>query len=105
MKEYAKHFYKSQAWYKCRNAYMKSVSYLCEDCYAKGIIKPAEEVHHIIFITPDNISDPNITLNYDNLISLCRECHRARHNLDEKNKRYKVDEAGRVIPKGENQPI
>lgn len=95
MKEYAETFYKSTAWQNCRNSYMKSVGGLCEDCYKKGKITPAEEVHHIKFITPQNINDPNVTLNWGNLVALCRECHRRRHG---KQKRYRIDEWGRVIP-------
>ena len=75
---------------------MKRVGGLCEDCMQRGIVVPAVEVHHIEFITPDNINDPNITLNPDNLVALCRECHRARHG---KPKRYTIDEFGRVTPR------
>lgn len=102
MKPYAEKFYKSAAWVKCRNAYMKSVHYLCEDCMSKGIYKPAEEVHHIVFITPQNIHDPTVTLNEDNMVALCRECHRRRHNLKE-GKRYSVNSEGFVIPIGDGE--
>ena len=99
MKDYAATFYSSKAWQDCREAYKKKVNYLCEDCLNKGIVKGCEEVHHIVFITPFNVNDPNITLNFKNLVALCRECHRARHNReDKKTKRYEVDESGRVIP-------
>lgn len=74
---------------------MKKAKGLCEDCYKEGKVTPAEEVHHIKFLTPENINDPNITLNYDNLVALCRECHRKRHG---KQKRYKIDQWGRVTP-------
>lgn len=98
MKEYAVGFYKSQRWVKCRNAYIKSVGYLCEDCLKKGIVNAAEEVHHKIFITEKNINDPNITLNWDNLVALCRECHKARHKgLSER--RFTIDEGGKVSPR------
>ena len=70
---------------------------LCQDCLKKGIYTPAEEVHHIVELTPSNVSDPNIALNADNLISLCRECHRARHSTN--NKRYTIDENGKVTAK------
>lgn len=77
-----------------RDVVMSRDRYLCVDCLKHGVIKPAEEVHHITEITPDNIDDPDVTLNMDNLVSLCRECHRARHG--ETVKRYSVDEFGRV---------
>lgn len=73
---------------------MKRDSYLCVDCDAKGKLNFAEEVHHIIELTPENINDPEIALNPDNLVSLCRECHRARHGA--RKWRYLVDEQGHV---------
>ena len=60
----------------------------------KGLVVPAVEVHHITELTPDNINDPSVSLNLDNLVSLCRECHRARHTG--RVSRYEVDELGRV---------
>ena len=97
MKPFAQKFYLSQAWIKCRNAYVKSVGGLCEECLKKGIYKPIEEVHHKIFLTPNNISNPNVTLNWENLIGLCRECHKEMHS--NKVVRYTVDERGRVAPR------
>ena len=76
---------------------MKSVGGLCEDCYKNGKIIPAEEVHHIVWLNETNIHDPNITLNWRNLVALCRECHRKRHGA--RQTRYTVDEFGRVTPK------
>lgn len=67
---------------------------MCQDCLAEGRYTPAEEVHHIIELTPENINSPSIALNPDNLVSLCRECHRARHTG--RVSRYEVDELGRV---------
>ena len=96
MKEYAREFYLSKAWRNTRDAYLKSVGGLCEDCLEKGIYNAAEEVHHVKFITPGNINDPSVTLAWSNLRALCRECHRRRHT--KKNLRYKVDEFGRVSP-------
>ncbi len=67
---------------------------LCVDCLAEGRYTPAEEVHHIKELTPENISDPRISLSLDNLVSLCRECHKKRHGAHAT--RYTVDEFGRV---------
>lgn len=100
MKEWAKAFYKSQAWKVCRDGIWRRDGGLCQDCWRRGVLTPAEEVHHIKPLTPLNIRDPEISLNPSNLISLCRECHRARHAGEtEKTKtheRYTVDEAGNV---------
>lgn len=94
MKPYAEKFYKSQAWKKTQIAYTASVGGLCERCYQKGLMVPGEIVHHKTHITPNNIDDPNITLNWDNLIYLCRECHYAVHHRNDR--RYTVDSSGRI---------
>ena len=96
MKQFAETFYKSTNWKNCREAYLKSKGGLCEECYRKGKIVPAEEVHHIVFLNESNIHDPNITLNWDNLVALCRECHRRKHGSQ---RRYDIDEYGRVTPR------
>lgn len=96
MKEYAKGFYKSKAWQECRAAYYKSKQGLCERCLDKGIITAADIVHHKIHITPDNIGNPDITLNWDNLECVCRNHHAEIHTG--KVKRFTVDEWGHVTP-------
>ena len=60
-------FYKTGAWVQCRNAYLKSVGGLCEKCLEKGLIVPAEIVHHKIHLNAENLSDPSISLNPANL--------------------------------------
>lgn len=70
MKPFAKKFYKSLAWKKCRATYIPKVFGLCEHCDEPGYI-----VDHIVEITPENINDPNITLNHENLQYLCLPCH------------------------------
>ena len=107
-KPFARRFYDSSAWKHCRDEYVKNVSGLCEMCYKEGIIKHGDELHHIIHLTPDNINNPCITLNPDNLIYLCREHHHAIHkdetyatlldrNRARKKKRYRIDmETGQV---------
>jgi predicted kinase len=73
-KEWAKAFYNSITWKNCREAYFNQTYGLCELCES-----PGEEVHHKTFLTPENISDSNISLNFDNLQLLCRSCHNAIH--------------------------
>lgn len=94
MKDFATTFYTSRAWANTRAAYRKSVGGLCERCLANGLIVPGEIVHHKVHITPQNIYDPSITLSFDNLELVCRECHAIEHGAHRK--RYKVDEFGRV---------
>ena len=69
--EETKGIYKTSAWLKCRAAYIKSVGGLCERCLARGEIKPGYIVHHKVHLTPWNITDTSITLNWDNLEYLC----------------------------------
>ena len=106
MKPYAERFYGSEAWKKTREAYKKSVGGLCERCLKKGLYNPAEIVHHKVHISEDNINDPKITLAFENLEALCRECHEEEHGGDtrearrkwtEKGKRYTIDSCGNVV--------
>lgn len=77
-KEYAKKFYKSKEWNKCRQSFMESKHYICERCGKLAYI-----VHHKEHITPSNIHDPNITLSWDNLQALCHDCHNVVHGNNE----------------------
>ena len=95
MQDYAKRFYKSKAWQRTRAIAWARDKGLCVDCMRKGIITPAEEVHHNEEITPDNIDDASITLNLENLVSLCKECHAARHS--KRSSRYTILDNGKVI--------
>ena len=87
-------FYVTWTWRKCRAAFAKSKGNLCERCLKRGIYKPGAIVHHKINLTPETIKDPNVALSFDNLELLCRDCHALAHKPD---KRYKVDELGRII--------
>ena len=78
-KEYAKAFYRSKAWLKARAGYITSVNGLCERCLAKGRYVPGYIVHHKQAITPKNIDDPNVTLNWDNFEYVCKACHNIEH--------------------------
>lgn len=64
----------------------------CEMCG-----KPGKEVHHIVHLTPENVSDPNISLNQDNLMLLCTECHSKVHGRFEGKKEYESDVDGNFI--------
>lgn len=74
-KDFAKSFYASRAWQKCRRAYIESRinidGGLCEKCRTL----PGYIVHHKIPLSPENINNPEITLNFDNLAFDCKECH------------------------------
>ncbi len=76
-REFAIPFYNSKAWQDCREAYISTtLGGLCERCGDVGV-----EVHHKIYLSPDNINDPYITLSFDNLELLCQSCHSLEHNV------------------------
>jgi 5-methylcytosine-specific restriction endonuclease McrA len=93
MKPWARKFYKSMVWIKCRDAYFLFQNGLCERCGNAGKI-----VHHKIYLIPANIDDPQITLNWDNLEVLCRDCHNKEHGLyDSVQEGLKFDKNGQLI--------
>lgn len=94
MKEYAREFYSSTAWKECREKYKAYRRGLCELCLKNGQYTPGEIVHHKIHISRKTINDPSITLNFDNLLLVCRQHHADLHNTT--SKRYRVDEQGHV---------
>lgn len=87
-------FYKTEAWKACREAYAKSVGGLCEECLKEGRITAGEIVHHKKHLDAINVNDATVSLSWDNLELLCRDCHAAKHRKNVK--RWKVDKYGRV---------
>ena len=49
---------------------------MCHRCHEQ----PGKIVHHKEEITPENINNPLITLNFSNLEYLCQDCHNKEHN-------------------------
>lgn len=74
-KDIAYRIYVGSKWRKLSKVIMAKYNYLCVKCG-----KPADLVHHIIPLTPDNYTDDNIVYNEDNLIPLCINCHNAIHS-------------------------
>lgn len=90
-------FYHTQAWLRCRDAYIRSVGGVCERCKSRGVIRPGYIVHHKEHISADNITDPNILLSFDNLEYLCQSCHNLLHHSNNISKRYEVGEDGKIF--------
>lgn len=68
---------------------------LCEDCHKEL----GGEVHHMVCLSPQNISDPDISLNHRRLRLLCHACHANRHGKRiESQARYIFDEKGQPTP-------
>ena len=99
MKEFAKKFYNSAAWKKCRASYISQRRMtdggLCEICGER----PGFIVHHKTALTPANIGDPNITLSHDNLAYVCKPCH------DEEEDHFVKRKSGCCIFGADGQPI
>ena len=98
-KDWAKAFYKSVAWQKCRAAYIAERiaidGGLCEEC--------GEEldyiVHHKVLLTPANINNPEIALNHEHLKYVCKRCHdyEEAHFVNREDCRCRFDAAGQPV--------
>lgn len=91
-RDFAKAFYNSAAWRKCRDAFFKARFGLCERCGLAGLI-----VHHKVKLTPHNINDPEVALNWANLELLCHDCHNRAHGGASTAVGVGFDENGNVI--------
>lgn len=98
-KAFAKKFYSTSAWRECRNAYAASRGHLCERCISRGILSYGEIVHHKIELTPENIDNPDVTLNFQNLELLCRFCHAEVHDQRKNSRRFSIGPNGEIIIK------
>lgn len=106
---WAEGFYHSKQWERTRAAYLAMPIEtdrgvcppgMCERCFEMGVLRPANTVHHIEWLTPATISDPSKTLDFSNLMRVCMDCHAAIHaGLDER-PRVAFDEQGNVIRLG-----
>ena len=92
-REFSKAFYNSIEWRTVREYCLLRDHHACVKCG-----RPAEEVHHKIRLTPDNIHDVFITLNPDNLICLCHDCHMKEHS-GFNDYEYTFDANGQLIKK------
>lgn len=102
-RDFATDFYHSPAWKRTRDSYMRLGQGLCEPCLRKGRYTPAAIVHHKVHLSPQNINDPKITLDYANLERVCRECHADKHpeiygESRLRKPRCAFDEDGNVVP-------
>lgn len=110
-RDFAKKFYQSTRWKRTRAAYMRSIvkvdgklcpAGLCEKCFKRGFTQTADLVHHKEHITPENIDNPAITVSFDNLERLCRQCHAEEHpevyESEYDKPRVAFDAEGNVIP-------
>lgn len=73
--------YNSERWRRLR-AWKFACNPLCEMCLKENKIVPAEDIHHIVSFmsTDDRVQRNFLAYNYDNLMSLCKQCHQRAHN-------------------------
>lgn len=93
MRSIPQEFYRSREWKLCRESYLQQHS-LCELCLAKGIIVPAEIVHHVVHLNENNYKNPEVALNFDNLQAVCLSCHNGIHFRDNSPKRWEFNSEG-----------
>lgn len=69
-------FYRSPEWRLLRSVKLAQEGYRCEECRAHGVMRVAEDVHHIVQISEDWDRRLDIT----NLRCLCVDHHNAAHH-------------------------
>lgn len=67
-------FYNSPEWRKVREYVLMRDNFLCVQCG-----EPAHDVHHKRHLNSHNLYNTEISMNPDNLISLCKACHTRHH--------------------------
>lgn len=82
--EWAKECYNTDTWRRIRHAYLME-NPLCEIHSAMGMVKAAEEVHHINHISNagSRLEAHDIAFDSSNLMALCKRCHMHYHGLVE----------------------
>lgn len=94
-REFAGNFYKTKDWKKVRDLYREKAGGLCEICWQNGLVVPGVIVHHKIHLDENNINNPDVTLNMNNLQLVCRDCHAEIHSKHG-DRRYLVAKDGTV---------
>lgn len=97
-RDFAKQFYCSAAWDKCRKSFIAeriaTDGGFCQQCGSNlGFI-----VHHKVKLTPENIKDPRVALAHSNLMFVCLDCHNMIHMADIHKGIVRFDEHGQPLP-------
>lgn len=74
-RKFSKSFYNSKRWKDIAEQYRQMKFSICERCGRTN----ARQVHHKIYLSPNNIYNYDISLNFDNLELLCDTCHQKEH--------------------------
>lgn len=90
-------FYTWSKWERVRQQVLNMDKYECQDCKARGIYTKATTVHHQQYVK----KHPELALEiwytfkgkeYRNLVSLCHDCHEARHGHRQKTSKQLLTE-------------
>lgn len=71
-------FYNTTAWKHLRRQVLEEQHHECQLCRAEGKMVPADTVHHVKEVK----EHPELALDKNNLMCLCRECHEKIHGRD-----------------------
>jgi len=77
VREFARHVYQGKPWARAREYIIQRDDGLCARCG-----NPGDTVHHIIWLTPENVDDPAIVYSENNLELLCQDCHNKEHHAN-----------------------
>lgn len=78
MRKLRQQAYQNKHWRALRDLFIKEHP-ICSDCLDKGKVTPATSVHHIKSPFKNGEVNMALLLDYNNLMSLCHECHGERH--------------------------
>ena len=96
-------FYHSREWKELREEALERDGYLCVECKKRGIITPANTVHHIKPLRIDQAR----ALQLSNLETVCTACHNKLHRersqtLKKKNANIKNQKSNNIVVFGLN---
>lgn len=99
-------FYHSREWRAVRLQVLERDGYLCQPCKRAGRITPAKTVDHIELLR----TNWSRRLDLDNLETICRQCHNAKHiertqTRDKKRQRQNISQRDDVITFGRNPEV
>lgn len=70
---------------------------ICQVCHTNRAII----AHHVVWVDNDNVNDPAVVWNIDNLVGVCQDCHNRIHTLKHDNSPvpdgYMFDDNGNII--------
>ena len=75
-----KSFYKSDEWLDFRAQIILERGPVCQMCGRPIAASKQIHVHHLEELTEANINNPMISLNQDNVLLVCHDCHNKTHN-------------------------